>query len=177
MKKIMNEQSSPIHVHHGGGPWYEPFGCLMEGIDGIEKAQGNYGTVLTYPKNGTEYILTNPTFSNQKPDPELVKKIQSVNPNVKHFGKAINRKNTSETLVFYCQGPYRGGIRVVGVNDTIDPLRPANPAQQPGKTAPVNEQKKKTIRLTESELVSLVKRVIEEQTKAAPKNFKNNGYK
>jgi hypothetical protein len=133
MKKNMNEQSSPIGTHSMNGMWYGPFGCLSEGVDGIRKAQNDGGTVLVYPKNGTEYVLLNPSFNNQKPDPELVKKIQSANPNIKHFGKALNVKNQSETLVFYCQGPYRGGIRLVGVNDTIEPPRQAKPAAQPAQ--------------------------------------------
>ena len=148
MKKNMNEQSSPIGTNHMYGSWYSPFGCLLEGVDGIKKAQNAGGTVLVYPKNGTEYVLLNPSFNNQKPDPELVKKIQSANPNIKHFGKALNVKNQSEVLVFYCQGPYRGAIRVVGVNDTIESPRPAKPAAQPAQqskapaatAAPVNEQ-------------------------------------
>jgi len=141
----IKEQSLAAMMSGGSGPtWWEEFGCIMDGIDGIRKAQGDQGTLFIIPKNGKEYALVN-TIHN-KPDPELVKKIQSVNPNIKRFGKAINLKDRNEISVYYCHGPIRGGIRVVGVNDTIDPPRQSKPAAQPasntpsGNPAPINEE-------------------------------------
>ncbi len=162
MKKIMNEQSSPIGTHSMLPSWWQEFGCIMDGVDGVRKVQNDEGTLFVLSKDGKEYALLNP---NHKPDPALIEKVQSVNPNIKRFGKAINLKDKNEALVYYCHGPIKGGIRVIGDNYTVQPPRSAQPAQQPGKptqgsVAPVNEQKKKIIRLTESELVSLVKRVI-----------------
>jgi hypothetical protein len=147
MKKNMNEQSSPIGTHHMGPMWWQEFGCIMDGIDGIRKVQNDEGTLFVLSKDGKEYALLNP---NNKPDPALVEKVQSVNPNIKRFGKAMNIKDKNEALVYYCHGPIKGGIRVIGDNYTVEPPRqakPAQPAQQskaptaPAATAaPVNEQ-------------------------------------
>lgn len=144
----MNEQSMGALMTGGGGPmWYEKFGCIVEGIDGLKKVQTDMGTAFEHTGKKGRTILYNDEISTQKPNPELVKKVLAVNPKIKHFGKGLNVQ-TKEEVVFYCMGPFRGGIRVIGKNDTVDPApAPKTPAQPskastaPATTAPpVNEQ-------------------------------------
>jgi hypothetical protein len=154
MKKIMNEQSMGALMTGGSGSmWYEKFGCIVEGVDGLKKVQTANGTEFEHTGKKGRTILYNDEISTQKPNPELVKKVLAVNPKIKHFGKGFNFQ-TKEEVVFYCTGPVRGGIRVIGKNDTVDPApAPKTPAQTPKtvnrplwnkapetSAAPVNEQ-------------------------------------
>lgn len=143
IKNNMVSEQSLAAMQSGGSLWWEKFGCIMDGIDGLRKAQNDGGTLFILSKDGKEYALLNP---NNKPDPALIKKVQSVNPNIKLFGKAVNLKDKNESLVYYCHGPIKGGIRVIGDNYTVEPPRQPKPAAQPASNtpsanpAPINEE-------------------------------------
>ncbi len=133
-KKPVNEQSLSA-LGSGGGPmWYEKFGCIADGIDGLKKVQTDNGAAFEYTGPKGRIILFNDQL--QKANPELAKKVTAVNPNVKHIGKGMNLK-TKEEVVFYCTRPVRGGIRVVGKNDTVEPPRQAKPVTPSATNAQV----------------------------------------
>jgi len=147
MKKKISEQASPIGSGYSMLPaWWSEFGCIMEGVDGLKKVTTETGTAFEHTP--TKTILFNPSF--QKPNDELVNKIKTVNPNIKVFGKSYNYV-TKEEGVFYCKGKFRGGITIIGKNDTVPPPAvktpapaantPAQPSKAPAApAATVNEQ-------------------------------------
>ncbi len=138
LKKSTNtiKEQSLAAMQSGNGPgWWQEFGCIMDGIDGLRKAQNDGGTLFILSKDGKEYALLNPSLNNQQPDPALVEKVQSVNPNIKRFGKAMNLKDRNEALVYYCHGPIKGGIRLVGDNYTVEPPRQPKPTATQMPTA------------------------------------------
>ncbi len=131
-KKPMNEQSSPIGTHSMQPMWYQKFGCIADGIDGLKKVQTDNGAAFEYTGPKGRIMLFNDQL--QKANPELAKKVTAVNPNVKHIGKGMNIQ-TKEEVVFYCTGPVRGGIRIIGKNDTVEPPKSVTPPPAPSSTS------------------------------------------
>lgn len=131
-KKPMNEQSLGA-LGSGGGPmWYEKFGCIADGIDGLKKVQTDNGAAFEYTGPKGRIMLFNDQL--QKANPELARKVTAVNPNVKNIGKGLNLQ-TKEEVVFYCTGPVRGGIRIIGKNDTVEPPKSVTPPPAPSSTS------------------------------------------
>ena len=144
-RKPLNEQ--------GQGMWYQKYGCIVDGIDGLKKITTDVGTEFEHTGPNGRTILYNDKY--KKPNPELVKKVMDANPAVKLIGKGMNL-TTQEEVVFYCTGPVRGGIKIIGKNDTVEPPK-VYPTTGSTTTAPVNEQTKtKVFKLTEENLSLLI---------------------
>jgi hypothetical protein len=123
-KQILEQHSSygyrkPLN-EQGQGMWYQKYGCIMDGIDGLKKITTDLGTEFEHTGPNGRTILYNDNY--KKPNPELVKKVMDANPTIKFIGKGMNL-NTKEEVVFYCKGPVRGGIRIIGKNDTVEPAK------------------------------------------------------
>jgi len=121
-RKPLNEES----------PMTEQFGCIADGVNSLKKVTTDMGTAFTYTPSGGRYILYQAT-----PNPELAKKVMSANPLVKVVGRGMNM-DTKEEVAYYCASNTRDGLRVAGMNDTIQ----SAPTKTTGSTtmAPVNEQ-------------------------------------
>ena len=162
-KQILEQHSSygyrkPLN-EQGQGMWYQKYGCIVDGIDGLKKITTDVGTEFEHTGPNGRTILYNDNY--KKPNPELVKKVMDANPTIKLIGKGMNL-TTQEEVVFYCTGPVRGGIKIIGKNDTVEPPKvypTTGSTQTTGSTttAPVNEQTKtKVFKLTEENLSLLI---------------------
>jgi len=163
IKKVVLEQASPIGTHHMGPMWWQEMGCIVDGVDGLKKVQTDGGSAFEHTQ--TKTILFNPNFTGKyKPNEELVNKVKTAYPKVKMVGSTYNYA-TREYGVFFCKGPHRGGLTMVGMNDTVEPPKAAAPKPSTTPAAPVNERtnSKNVIRITEADIRNLIKKVVQSQ--------------
>ena len=162
IKKVVLEQAGPIGRHDMGPMWWQEMGCIVDGVDGLNKVQTGGGSAFEHTQ--TKTILYNPYSTSPKANEELVNKVKTAYPKVKMVGRTYNYA-TREEGVFFCKGPHRGGLTMVGMNDTVEPPKAAAPKPSTTPAAPVNERtnSKNVIRITEADIRNLIKKVIQEQ--------------